>query len=1431
MTRALHWIHLGGRIEIRIGTTPPILRLAVGVGRRTGSGPLLQGEQAGAEAELPAGVFPLIDQEGKPVDLRPLLAEIAPQALALDAELILPQGHPTVGATPPAGQVPEVLCALWVHPLGEAEADALHARARLAGGLFIRQDESLLGIGSDLGTGPGTPFIHRLPRILFQGHELIADNTDAAVSMGRLLEDFVQRFSSPERALPNVRVATGYLYHHGLQRMLRLLENERLKTLRVLFSGKTDARTARALTTQLAQQLIEDVESAPSDDIWQLYRRALAEGRLEFRVYTDAFLHAKLFLGWDFENNYGQLEGSYSVVGSSNLSASGLKESGNLELDVTLSDPRTNTRLKEWFDGRWEEASQPEPSMLEILDTHRPPPEPTFQIEGLFEVWKAGNEGRLADPDAHLALLAHLYGKRLERLELPTDAAFPFDTQRELIPSNEQEEGVLSLVQRLNQARVAFLADSVGLGKTATALGTVWYLVRHGLARHPVLIAPRKLHVQWQDDAARLRSPPGLLRFVNRHELERNTEAEARQALEGADLIVVEEAHEALRNRNNKLWVHVRAHLRAHPDCRLMLVSATPWNNRREDIFNYLLLAWNEGRLLQERYPALALRPLKQHVPGFMVGVSGSLTSAAAVRQFDRLPLATYRRVFDEVFVQRTRSSLVRRYGTVLDYPERRVHSHSTPTSAPHDALFVELESSLTEFSIPYREPFGAFLRAVTEVAPSEEADSAESNLHRSFLIQLYKRAESSEFALAVSLAGIERRLVSFGEELEHLARARQPKEALREWLEQRYLRLDEESNLDLFEDGVDSELLTPAEKVRFANLRGLLERLDDQQAKAVLRKVVEEQVAPDLQRIRALRAELTLELDERSPKSLLLSRLARDAYVSGHKPILVAGYADTAVRFFLRLISLLPDARIGLALGGDEAWLYRPTHNRNTPLSEPEWKDSLSLSPEERRSVLLSRSGRATMLPRADLLAAFSPRSRHTSAGLFEKLGGEVDVLVGSEAISVGHNLQDSTCLLQLDLPWNPMVIEQRIGRIDRRGGGRTDPDNPQGRRIVDVHYCWSNAAIEKEVALRDRLKEKAGQAIQDTHFDEVLLYELVEEIQRVRAERERTPGARDQEHLASFLAQRQRELAEQRTQVQGIPVGAGSELDGLRQLAAWAGERPGQEPPSPVIAAGFHSGEITADVFRWLLSLELTPLGSRGQLLAAEPLHMQIPLGTVLDGQDDSSAQPDLEALVRALLRGGEGLPRPGVSRAEWTRELRAIDSLLIRFRDRLLAAHNTEVDERLALQLTPAARRDPSTQLKTFLLGAQDALKAELQRVARSPSRELLGRHREKLAFLMQRALLPDKAVELLAHQDEASLLRALVQVKSMPDWFLEHEFEQLFDQICGALWDASRAEAQTPEALAPAETAELEMPALDGRWEELRLRVLAVTFAEP
>lgn len=134
--------------------------------------------------------------EGLPVDLKPLITQLEPRAVITDIELVLPVGHPRIGASASASHLPEILPALWVQNLEEPQAEALHAHARLVRGLLVQQDEAVVSAGSDIDASPGPKYLQRLPRILFEDHALIADNTDAAVSMGRLLEDFVQRFST-----------------------------------------------------------------------------------------------------------------------------------------------------------------------------------------------------------------------------------------------------------------------------------------------------------------------------------------------------------------------------------------------------------------------------------------------------------------------------------------------------------------------------------------------------------------------------------------------------------------------------------------------------------------------------------------------------------------------------------------------------------------------------------------------------------------------------------------------------------------------------------------------------------------------------------------------------------------------------------------------------------------------------------------------------------------------------------------------------------------------------------------------------------------------------------------------------------------------------------------------------------------------------------
>lgn len=1433
-------------IEIRMGRALPTARYVLDPQPHPANAHLFHQPYAEnlSALSLPAFILPLVNRAGHRVPRSTLECLDAYKALdssVLHIEpltLILPPGHPPILS---ASEHEQDIAGLWLQGVDEPVIDALCREAQLLPGLHVTDGGSVRSLGNGLNR---SMYLRRLPRIIFEGRDLIADNTDVAVSMGRLFEDMVRGFADPEHAFPHIYLATGYLYHHGLVRVLRVLENPKVENIKLLFSGQTERATAARITALFDSELREGLEHADTDATWQTLYKATQDGRLELRVYTDAFLHAKLFLGWDFFDNNHRLHHARAAIGSSNLSRPGLGAGGNLELDVTIRDQDLQTQLHTWFERRWEEAAEPVPSLLHVLERHRPTPPPAFQTPGLFDVWLAGRDGRLQPSHEHLALLTRLYQDRIARLPDLSDRPFPDIPSRTIEPTGEQASGVLALVQRLEQSRIGFLADSVGLGKTVTALGTAWYLVRNRSMDAVALIAPKKLFHQWRDDARRIGFPWSVIRTVNRHTLERQSPEAAAEMLGDVGLVIVEEAHEVLRNRQNKLWRNLAEYLQSHRACRLLLVSATPWNNRREDIFNYLLLGWQRGRLLQEHFVGLDSAPLRGYLDSLFT-VGSSRSASAAARMFERLPIDQYRTLFDHAFVQRTRNALAQRYGAGFmaggTFPERRVFPHAASSEASHDQLFADLAAALDRLRLPYRDPFRALSLAVQQVAPASApsasvTDLSESGLQQGSVILLYKRAESSVFALAVSLDNIIKRSHRFQRELEAILAAEAPDRAFEQWLDETYLRLDNpppEFEDDSEDDSDDPsareaflQTLSPAEKARYNNVRSLLARLAEESSGDVLARVIEHvithDIEPDIAQLTALRDRIDPELDERSPKAIELSRHARRAYDSGHRPLLIASYADTALRFFIRLMTQLPDARIGLALGGDEAWLHEPHTHETNPLTADEWSRAISLSAAERHTALLERANRARRCARADVLDAFAPRARGVSAERQLLLGGPIDILVGSEAISVGQNLQDSTCLIHLDLPWNPMIIEQRIGRIDRRGGGRPDPAAPEGRPVVDVHYCWSIAAIEQEVGLRRRLEQKASRAMEDTHFDELLLFELSDKLREIREAR--GDAGTWQSEVGRFLDERQRQLVEEQTGVQGI-ASAGSELDGYRLLSDWCQAHPGicatdqRRSPDRALACTMMPSLSESVPPAWLVTVELTPLTAGGQPIAGNPLYYQLPIADA-GGQVNA----DLEAVVRALHDGGLAAPRPAMHRAVWTEELTRLDRVISAWAEAVRVEHNEDCDAR-AEQALGSGPRTPSDRTRQALVRARDALRDEIGRIRGLPSEHPLKRavlaHRDKLRFLMGTALEPGQLPALLAVQDPTEVDSALAHLSALPHDFLQDDFEASFDRLCGALYQQQR----TGEPLQQ----ELELAAIDSKWAGVRARVLAATYS--
>lgn len=1407
----IDWARRG--LELRFtAATPPIARYALRPRpRATAHDPFHRAFQPTMHAvALPAAVLPLRTRRGDPLD--PTTLALPDGATRHPIEIISPE---------PAG--PRRTAALWLQGIDEATLDAIRQAHDLPDALLITADERAVALA-----GPGGPplHLHPLPRVVLEPRDQIADNTDAALSMDHLLDAFVERFASPDNTLPELRLATGYLHRHGMRRVLDLLTRDTPpERLCILFSGQTDQTTARHLTALFSAQVRDALDEVGDEDAFVTACRAAVEaGRLDVKVYTPAFLHAKLFLGWQKRDRYGRLVGSVGVVGSSNLTAPGLTPGGNLELDVTVEDKHVTTRLADWFDRRWEEAEPPEPPLLQVIESWRPPPPPQFATPGLSTLYALGRRKQLDDPRRHLAWLAKIYRDRLERITITDEPAFPppGDTGATVTPKQEQIEGVHALAQRLVENRVAFLADSVGLGKTITAIGTAWHLRRREVIARPALVGPRKLFDQWAGDGRKIGAPDSLLDKVNRHTLERMEPDQAAEVLAPFDLLVVEEAHESLRNRGNKLWQHLRAHLHRHPGCKLLLISATPWNNSRDDIYNYLRLGLADGKSLEALYPGLGDPGVRNYLDLF-----STHQAASASRAFAEIPLDAWRSLFNTFFVQRTRRLLESR-GLAGDFPQRRPRPVDIDSPKIYDDFFERLGQTLGELYLAHRDPFGALLRAVNATDATDGTDGTdaiddtpESNLHRSLLIMLYKRAESSLFALAISLAGLRRRLAALRADLDALHDHADPIEAIREWLDGVWLNLSQET-LDLADESDGDEplpgFMSPAEKSRYARLTALMARIDAAHARRAIRHLQAQLIDPHVDRIAALAETLDFDLEDREPKAQELADLAKRHADAGHKPVLIGGYADTALRMFLRLVQKMPSRRIGLALGGGRGWLYDPERHRDAPpFDAAAFAAALAAPGLTRRDALLTGAGRAVGVQRRHLIAAFAPIAQAQLAlDLPPDLRG-VDVLVGSEAISVGQNLQDSTALIQLDLPWNPMVIEQRIGRVDRHGGGRPDPLDPAGRAIVDVHYCWSLPAIEAEIALRDKLSEKAIGAIADTEYDELLLHELRRHIDEVRAERDARP---DPQAAVDFLSAAQRELAERRTRVPDTLETGGGFIDGLRVLAGLvaAGEVDPDAAPEPFIGTGKHRGAAGHD---WLVSLTAIP-ESKGGPRSSERLHV------ALRG-DAGPLDPDLLAVVEGLADPTTPSTAPRVDPGEWRRRLVALDGRIQAARADLLARHNAEVERRAAEALDPGRARDPSEKLKRLMVEARDALGRGLALLARQKSRlDDLRRNAKRIQFLRDTVLQPAAAFELLVGHAEAEINAELQFVKARPtDFMLDPDrFDAGFELLAGDRWRALD-DSQAPGIDAGAQMA-LEM---DDRWTALDLKVEAACWVIP
>lgn len=612
-----------------------------------------------------------------------------------------------------------------------------------------------------------------------------------------------------------------------------------------------------------------------------------------------------------------------------------------------------------------------------------------------------------------------------------------------------QKSGAQHCLRVMRDFGVAVCADAVGLGKTRLA-AAIARLAREQDGQIKVaVIAARKLHPNWQREMAEVGFRPQDFELYNKNLMSRKGNAfiDDFNRYGGPDLVIIDEAHEGIRNFKNrihKMCLQIRERDQQNGRQRnFLLLTATPWNNRREDIYNILspFLTRPEG------FTDLGFPPELSHwFQNRDIGVE-QFTDDSYI----------FRRTYRELFLQRTRQMLREAMPDLNVYARRRAEwlpvEFEAETEQALEMIFSRFE---TDLYIPFADP----VRFLNE---NPEQRALLQNQRRFFL----QRAESSMYALKRTIFNFRGRIEQMKARLSEVT---PDAEGLKQFLLVHYgLASDQDEQLgfndlddkeawdeDYEEEDEDEDETDGGKEEKRQQLRRTIEIATERlQADPVAARNIYQQMFSacdsDLLNLDDIQ-DLLAEEFVKDHKREQVTQKVRELTSQGHKVLLISTFSDTVLDYYRYMSQdkAIVNQGIGMAIGSTKRYF-------------PDDSDQvLKVAPHNARKGHRQRTG----IKRQELFRLFAPAATCKGEGDYPPEDQELRVLIGSETLSVGQNLQDADYLINIDLPWNPMVLEQRIGRIDR-------PKQHQAEFIY-VYYANSESQLLRQASRLSNLNKK---------------------------------------------------------------------------------------------------------------------------------------------------------------------------------------------------------------------------------------------------------------------------------------------------------------------------------------------------------------------
>jgi hypothetical protein len=702
----------------------------------------------------------------------------------------------------------------------------------------------------------------------------------------------------------------------------------------------------------------------------------VADGEvLDFRSVRGR-LHAKAYL---FAGEFGD----FASVGSSNLTRSGLE--GNAELNLASFDSALVRRLEEWFGEKWEKGRDCKQEFITRL-------EECVLFGPRYTPWQV-----------FLKSLHSAYGRYLE-LGLSEDVASRL--------ADFQQHAVQRCISLLERHWGAMLADSVGLGKTYEGLGILAeFQKRRDGKVNALVVCPAQLEDNWS--RGRLASfgifgetvsMESLVRLVEPDEPETPYERATRERQlkhyqDKFDIVLVDESHN-FRNSSTKRYQALMEIIRGgqKADKRVLLLTATPINNSIWDLYFQLsLITRGDDTWYAGRGPIPNLRSTFQAID----------KGGGGTGLLDAMMLSLVRRTRHDVRVMQEAGQVMEVQGQALRFP-----AHEIPEAVTYSLqhlygdIYLDVIDAIEHltFAVYQLEVYGVTTAEADSVERVKQRNANFIGIMRTILL---KRMESSTEAFRDTVQSL---VDYFGVFLSHLERGKvmSPKQAYR-------LRAVLEGSLP--DDDQSAEQLP-------ARARETLSALFDAPADAAQEARLRADVEADRTRLQGLLDRLswlqTMWGAEGDPKvksvrTLLESLPATDKHGIPTKVALFTNYRDTADYLFKQL-------------GGDPAELAADVRVRSN-LSDERWMSLLTGSDDRKRRLAVLEHF-APLASHRDGEAVDDPALIARVQPFREK---SIELLIATDVLSEGQNLQDAQYVINYDLHWNPVRMIQRAGRIDR--------------------------------------------------------------------------------------------------------------------------------------------------------------------------------------------------------------------------------------------------------------------------------------------------------------------------------------------------------------------------------------------------------------